>query len=298
VNIIFESRDRSVLAEPLAFELYRRAGSPACRTEFVRLHIDDQLAGYHLLVEQVNSAFLRSNQLDANGDLYKLNWYEIGLEGQHERKGDPDGGHTALVDLVEQLKKTDGEEQWKLIEHNFKVSQVATYFAVNMALSHWDGFFNNYFAHRDGKGESKWRMFPWDQDMTWGSYHTLPDDQDFTDMLLTFGMEGDRPLRSNWWRPGGVFSSPLLANPIFRRKFLKETKRILEDIYSEENYFPVIDQLATQLRPEISVRATIIGELPATALARFDRNLESLKRHLKKRRAFLLDQEEIMSLSN
>jgi hypothetical protein len=34
-----------------------------------------------------------------------------------------------------------------VIQDNFNVNQVATYFAVNMVLSHWDGYFNNYFTY-------------------------------------------------------------------------------------------------------------------------------------------------------
>jgi hypothetical protein len=81
------------------------------------------------------------------------------------------------------------------------VDQVATYFAVNTVLSHWDGFFNNYFAYRDPK-RGKWILVPWDQDKTWGYYAGLPDDRVFFDMPLTFGMEGGKgALRAGW--PGG-----------------------------------------------------------------------------------------------
>jgi len=32
---------------------------------------------------------------------------------------------------------------------------VVNYFAVNTVLSHWDGFFNNYFAYNDRAGTGK-----------------------------------------------------------------------------------------------------------------------------------------------
>ena len=52
LNLIFEVNERFVIAEPMAFELYRRIGNAACRTDFVRLTIDGDSLGYQLLIEQ------------------------------------------------------------------------------------------------------------------------------------------------------------------------------------------------------------------------------------------------------
>lgn len=301
LNIIYEYNDRFVLAEPLAFDLYRKAGSPACLTEFVGLNVNGKAGGYHLLFEHINGSFLERNKLPTDGDLYKILWWGRNIEDGHQRKGDWNGGHDELLELIEKLNQSQGSEQWQVIEKHFDVQQVATYFAINTVLSHWDGFFNNHFSYRNPEN-GKWMMFPWDQDKTWGFYDNLPAGKDFTDMPLSFGMEGDRPpagpqgMRNSWWRPGGHFSRPLLANQTFRKIFLRETKRILETIYTEKDYFPVMDALAEQLKPEVAQRAKLVGEPVEIALKRLQSNIDSLKRHLSKRRAFLLDQEELKSL--
>src|SRR5262245_29111789 len=82
-DLIFEASDRWLLSEPLAYDLYRRAGVAACRTDFMRLTVDGQPAAYYLLIEQVNKAFLRHNGLRDDGNLYKANWVGNGLVGQH-----------------------------------------------------------------------------------------------------------------------------------------------------------------------------------------------------------------------
>ena len=301
VNVIFEYQDRFVLAEPLAFELYRRLGSPACQTEFVRLTVDDKLVGYHLLFEQPNRAFLRRNERGANGNLYKLVWYGRGIEGQHEKKTNVDDGHDDLLKLVHQLETTQGDEQWAVIQQHFNIEQVNNYFVANTCLTHWDGFFNNYFAYHDVGDTDKWEMYPWDQDKTWGFYDRLGEGEFFVNMPLTFGMEGDTPpdggearLRANtWWRPGGFFSKPLLANPEFRKLFLARMHEVLENVYCEEAFFPAIDAVAEQLRPEIPIRAAAVGEPVEEALRRFNVNIDMLKRQLVERRAYLLEQEEL-----
>jgi spore coat protein CotH len=196
-----------------------------------------------------------------------------------------------------------------VIKKHFDVPQVATYFAINMCLSHWDGFFNNYFAYHDSSGSGLWRLYPWDQDKTWGFYDGIPEGEVFFDMPLTFGMEGERPpgwpqdrppprgfgAGPRWWRPGGYFSKPLLANPSFRKLFLARTKEILETIYTADVFYPLIDQVGDRLQDEVRIRAATLHENPDEAVQRLRANLQSLKDHLAKRRNFLLDQDEIKS---
>ncbi|HNU26365.1 MAG TPA: CotH kinase family protein [Planctomycetota bacterium] len=325
-SLVFEGNERFLLAEALSYDVYRRAGNAACRTEFVRLWVDGRQRGYHLMIEQPNRAFLRRNGLDDRGNLYKIRWFRRGIEGQHEKRTNTRGSHADLTALIGQLESTAGDEQWQVIRENFNVEQTATYFAVNMVLSHWDGFFNNYFAYHDTRGTNKWEMYPWDQDKAWGYHDALRGEEVFYDMPLTFGMEGDRapgqrqapaegPRFGNpggpgpfgggppggmppgggtmWWRPGGYFSRPLLANPRFRAVFLARTKEIAEKIYTPELYFPLIDALADRLREDARLFAELRGEDPEAGERRLARNVKSLRDHVVERRRFLLDQAEL-----
>jgi len=308
INLIFEYEDRFVLAEPLAYEVYRKAGIPAEQSFHLRLWLNGQPAGYHLLVEQPNRAFLRRNQIRDDGNLYKILWYKQGVVNQHEKKTHTRQGHADIVTLVNALEKTRGDPQWEVIKQHFDVEQVINYFAVNMVLSHWDGFFNNYFTYHDLSGTGKWTMYPWDQDKTWGFHDGVSPGEVFYDMPITFGMEGDLPPGQRrapgragrfggggppWWRGPGYFSGPLLANPRFRKLFLARTKEILENIYTEEVFGPIINAMGDHLREEVRIRAEILREKPEYALKRFERNLQDLRNHIKKRREFLLAQEEV-----
>jgi hypothetical protein len=304
INMVFEGSEWALLAEALAFDLYRRAGNPAPLTEFVRLWVDGRLVGYHLAVERVNASFLRRNKIAGGGNLYKVLWTGRDVVSQHEKKTHTHEGHEDVVSITDRLERTSGDEQWRVIQENFNVDQVATYFAVNMVLSHWDGFFNNYFPYHDTEN-GKWETYPWDQDKTWGYYDGLPDDQVFFDMPLTFGMEGDRPPRDAgrgggfgfrgpmWWRPGGYFSRPLLANPQLRKVFVARIKEILERIYTKEVYFQLIDTMATNLEDDVRLRAEATGRAADSGTQELARNVELLKTHLIKRREFLLHAEEL-----
>jgi hypothetical protein len=293
VGIIFEGETAAVV-EPLAYEVYRKSGMAAEESFPVRLLLNGKPSGYSLLVEQPNQNFLRRNRVKDGGNLYKLLWFGQGVTGQHEKHSNRHGSHDDLATLVDGLEKVSGAEQWDYIRRHFEVEQVATYFAVNMVLSHWDGFFNNYFTYHDVNGTGKWSMYPWDQDSTWGLRAMQPDDSVFTRMPLTFGMNGDSPVDgAGWWRGPGWFSGPLLANPEFRKVFLAQTRRILDTVYTEAVMGPVIDRLENQLLPEVRARAQQERQDAEGAVRALRSDITRVREHLRERRRFLLDQPEL-----
>lgn len=308
INLIYEN-DIAVLVEPMAYELFRRAGVPTEQSYHVRLWLDGRPVGYQLLIEQPNHAFLHRSGLPEGGNFYKLLWYENGVVGQHEKKNLNHPGHDDIVALIDKLDKLVAEEQWAFIRDNFDVEAVASYFAASMALSNWDGFFNNYYVFHDAREGGKWTMIPWDEDQTWGMSWMQGPKEVFYNMPITFGMNGDTPPGGGggggggfgfgfgggtwWWRQPGWFSGPLLANPHFRKVFLARTKDLLEKVYTESVFEPIIQSLGERLRPEVRYRAEQLKESPSQAVENFDSALNSLRTHLKKRREFLLDQAEL-----
>lgn len=301
INLIFEYDERMLYTEPMAYEIYRMAGMPAEKSYHVRVWINGEPVGYQLLVEQPNKGFLRRNKIVDDGNMYKLIWYGQGLVGQHEKKTNKHDGHQDLQEVVKELNATKDREQWEVIRKNFDVEEVVNYFAVNMLLSHWDGFFNNYFAYHDAHGTGKWTMYPWDQDKAWGIIDS--DSGVFYKLPVTFGMNGDRNPGAffmarqadfgGWWRPPGWFSGPLLANPYFRRIFLTRVKDLTENVYVEAKVFPLIDAMHEKMKEEVRYRANLRGENQNGAEKNLENYLNRLKEHLQKRRQYLLAQREI-----
>lgn len=292
LNVSFEN-PASVMIEPLAYELYRRAGMVSPQSGHLRLWVNGEPLGYQLYVEQVNRAFLRQHKINDDGNLYKLLWFGGDVVGQHEKKTNTRTGHDDLLDLLDLLEKNKGDALWAVIQKHFDVEEVINYFAVNTLLSHWDGFFNNYFTYHDVRGTGRWTMYPWDQDQTWG-VSGMGVAAELAKMPLTFGMAGDSPSGNRgWWRPPGYFSGPLLANPPFRKLYLARTKQLLEAVFNEKTLGPLLDQTAERLRPEIRQRAEMFKTDAAVAERQCDRQLEALHQHIRQRAEFLLAQDEI-----
>ena len=337
LNILYEGDERSILTEALAYELYALTGNPTVKSGYTRVLIDGELAGYHLYFEQPNGNFFRRSGINDRGNLYKIIWMgshrpsartpkdkipdRQDVIGRHEKVTNVHDGYEDIVGLVKALEDApDDEAQWKVIAESFDVDQVINYFAVNTLLSHWDGFFNNYFVYHDSKGSGKWTLHPWDQDSTWG-HRMNRGDGVFAEMPLTFGMEGDVPpgqSRSErrerggrrrgfrgfgggpgagWWREGGEISKPLLANPKFRQLYLARLKVLAETVYTPAVFEPKFRALEDNLRDEVEARAIAMGRTSADALNRFDSSLAFFREHLEKRRAYILREIE-RELSN
>ena len=298
INVIFEQSPRWLLSEPMAYELYRLAGVPACQTEHVRLWVDGRLAGYYLVIEQPNKAFLSRNTRNDNGSLYKVYWMYDGLVNQHHKKTRPASDYSDLIGLQAGLNQSSPEKQWEFIQKNFNVDEFTGYYAVNMCIQNWDGFFNNYYLYHDEKGTGKWEMYPWDEDKTWGDYDGASREYDWYEMPLTFGMnQGNARAGSRffggfggWERPPGWFSGPLLANPEFRKAFLKRLNDICLNSFTEEKMLPLINAMEKRLEPEIPIRARITNQNARELLDRFYRDIQSLRNQVKNRRQFILEQ--------
>ncbi len=308
VHLMFSDNERSMLAEPLAYEIYRSAGMAAPQCYHVRLSVNGQPAGYHLLAEQPNRAFLHRHHLSDDGNLYRVHGSERGVVRQHEKKTNTRAGHEDIVALVDALDKSQGEACWEIIRRHFDVEEVANYFALCTILSDWDGFSNNYFTYHDTRKTGKWTVYPWDQDQTWGIIGRAGPADIFYNLPITFGMEGDlAPPQSRprgpgpgsdqdgpeWWQPGGCFSRPLLANPRFRKLFLVRTREILEKSFTEEFCLPRILAMGERLKPEVELRAQLRKSNPAQARQNLEQNLQSLRHYLRLRREFLLAQDEV-----
>lgn len=300
LNVIFEGNPRWLLAEPLSYEVLERSGVPSPRTDFVRMWVDQRPVGYHLIVEQPNKSFLRRIGRDENGAVYKALWYGNGLVEQNEKKTRMREGHGDLVEFIDGLGRAKGEAGWKWIRDRVDVAEFCNYYAASQCIQNWDGFFNNYFVHHDLRPNGKWTIIPWDEDKTWGDFDDSSKRYDWYTMPLTFGMNGDKDpgdglfaMKTHpwgvtpWWRPGGYFSGPLLANPQFRARFLARLREVNSTVFTEATLLPVIANLERRLEPEVRFRAVSNKQDPEAALREFRSNLESIRRQLRERHAFL-----------
>ncbi|MBT5705472.1 MAG: hypothetical protein HOI66_04055 [Verrucomicrobia bacterium] len=328
INVLYERGVASTVNEAMAYPLYQLAGNATVGSGLVRVMMNGKVAGYHVWFEQPNGNFFRRNEVDPDGDLYKVIWQQSNrlsnltppqlepkrtdIVSRYEKVTHAHEGYANLVELIEALEgaQDDDEAMWKTIDQYFDVDQVINYYAVNLLLSHWDGFFNNYFLYHDSEGTGKWGLYPWDQDSTWALRGG--DAESLSKMPLNYGGEGarppgmegqERPSRGGglfggfgggrgfgWWRDGDAISKPLISNPTFQAKYFKRVKELLVEVFAEDVLEPKFDWLERTLVPEIRLRAETHSQDIDSETSRFNEFVGSMRSHLKNRRGFILQE--------
>ena len=331
LNVLFEPGDASTINEMLAYPSYELFGNATVYSGAARVLMNGKAVGYHLWFEQPNGRFFKRNGLNADGNLYKVIWQRSNrpspftpeskqterddIEARWEKVTHPHEGYDDLVNMIESLEQAKGDDaaMWKAIETHFDVEQVITYYATNLLLSHWDGYFNNYFLHHDTDKGGKWSMLPWDQDSTWSLRGGSPDS--LSKMPLNYGGEGARPPGApeesgerrrfggrgfggfggfgrgvSWWRDGDVISKSLIGNPTFYGKYKARIKSLLENKFTPEVFEPVFEDLREKLTPEVKLRAALNEMDPDEETQRFSELFDTLSEHLNLRRKFLISE--------
>ena len=91
----------------------------------------------------------------------------------------------------------------------------------------------------------------------------------------------------SWWRPGGDFSRPMLANPEFYKRFIARMQELTDADLVVKTFDPKIDLLRTTLEPEVRLRARLRGQDEQEAVAELNRTADSIREHLIQRSAFV-----------
>lgn len=309
INVLFEPDEKTCINEGLAFDLYRAAGNSTQRSGYLRLLMDGELVGYHFWFEQANGTFLRRNDISDKGNLYKVTWQ--GSAGaseftpekkrpkrrqdvvrRYDKISNPHDGYEDLIKLAETLEKAEGDDDamWKVIQERFDVDNVINYFVVNSLISHWDGFFNNYYLYHDTK-RKKWMLFPFDQDSTWSQ--RMGDVSSLSKMPLNYGSAeavrgGFGRGGQMWWRDGGEISKPLLSNPEFKKRFLARLEELTETVFNEVEFGGRISKAEESLSVEVALRAKARGTDEKSAVESLSVIMDGLREHLTARREFVL----------
>lgn len=191
--------DASKLNEKLSYKLYRDMGVEAPRSNWAVLKINGESLGIYSLVEQIDGRFTDNRWPDdGDGNLYKETWplttdeewYSFGLKTNEET-----ADHTQIVDFYKDMAAADEEDLLDTLKRWTDRDQLATYMAVDDAISNWDGVTAWYdwgeewaphnlfwYQHKLGKA---FTLIPWDLDNTLSTsiptgevphWTTTPDD--------------------------------------------------------------------------------------------------------------------------
>lgn len=231
------------------------------RTQFVHLYVKDETEGgsgkfedygLYTQVEQLNKTAMRAHGLDANGHLYKVNFFEFyryedqirleedpefklaDFEGLLEIKGNRD--HTKLIQMLEDVNDVSIPID-EVLERWFDRENLSYWMAFNILINNLDTESRNVYLYSP-LNSNTWYFLPWDLD----SALTQPE------RLITGRIDGGSWQEgiTNYW--GNVLLRRCLKSESFRKE-LDDAIQELRGILTEEHIRELANRYAAVVQP-------------------------------------------------
>lgn len=167
INLNSTYSDKSYIRQVLSWETYRDAGTPYSESFPLRLQQNNAFFSVAVFVEQPDRDYLRRNQLDPNGALYKMFNSATSSSSNVEKKTRREENHSDLQALVSGIAAGNPNRLTYLFD-NVNLAAAINYLAASVLVHENDHISKNYYLYRDTEGTGEWRFLPWDKDLTFG----------------------------------------------------------------------------------------------------------------------------------
>ncbi len=256
--------DKSYVRAILAYELYRDSGGIAPITFPMRVQQNGEFWNLSHFVEQPDRDFLRRNNLDPDGAMYKsmadrLNGLTARADGFFEKKTRNEEDYSDLQALIDGLA-LDGEELETFLFDNVDLPAQVNLMAVNVILQNLDATDKNYYIYRDTEGNQEWKMLPWDLDLVLGPNALNTDSFSTSDDLPP--AHTSHPYMGTlaypfYGRKNHLFDA-IVNSPRTNQMFLRRVRSLMDEFMAsaetplEQRYFENrIDELVELLGPDV-----------------------------------------------
>ncbi len=222
-------QDDSYISEWLCWQICKDANYPATRVTHARLWINDRDMGLYVLKEGFDEEFLKRNYPAGKG---KGNLYDGGFLQEIDVNLERDEGEGAedradLKALVAACREGDVNKRWQLIDERLDVDAFLTFTALELMMSHWDGYVQNRNNYR---------------------VYFRPDTKKAVFFLHGMDQMFGDPNYSVFHVPGPIVPNAVLQNPQWKAKYRQIVKDILP-ILAPDKLHAKIDVLHKRLRP-------------------------------------------------
>ncbi len=165
-------QDPTGVREAVSYAFLREMGVPAPRTGWVRLSLNGEDRGLHLLVETPDDHFLARWFDDPTGRLwegaYGVDLQPGGVEGFEYDSGPPVPDTSGLAAVATLLDEAPTDAAIGALDALVNVDQVLDVLAFEAVALHWDGYTtaNNYRLYEDPTS-GRVHLLPWGLDQAW-----------------------------------------------------------------------------------------------------------------------------------
>ena len=162
--------DKAYVRQPLSFETYTRCrGSPFCSIYPLHVQLNSEFYSVAIFVEEPDEEYLKRQELDNEGALYKMyNKADSATEGV-EKKTRLYEDHQDLQEFVDGIHQTGSALTIYLFDH-VDLPSTIDYLVAAAIIQDRDARWKNYYLYRDSNHTHEWLVLPWDKDLTFGRY--------------------------------------------------------------------------------------------------------------------------------
>ncbi len=194
--------DPSYMREVIAYDLMKEIGVAAPEHAYVNVYINNELFGFYLMVEVIDSEFIENYFDNTNGDLYKpdgtgsdLQWISGDITdytGINQQNNEETTDNGAFINFIEEMDAGS--------DSVIDVDSLLRYMSVSVSLSNLDSYHgtlahNYYIYEQDGL----FTFLPWDLNESFGTF-SMGCRSDIRGLYIdepTSGALSERPMVAN-----------------------------------------------------------------------------------------------------
>ncbi|MDG1670976.1 MAG: lamin tail domain-containing protein [Akkermansiaceae bacterium] len=229
INMNANGADSTYVRQAMGFDTHRLAGNESCLTYLWQMRVNGGSDRVGVAIEQVDSDFMDRYDYDRDGDLYKfvqrsnLNpvFFDT-ITGIEKKTGDLSNIDSA-ADLVAGLNLGTSAARRQWVIDNLDLPQIVNYLAARSIIQDADDLRKNFYMYFDARGDSRWRMLPWDKDYTFG---VLGDGGTYLPHPF-FGDEEHKKQNANQWN---ILYDVIFEEEVTQRIYLRRLRTLMDDV--------------------------------------------------------------------
>ena len=229
INMNANGADSTYIRQAMGFDTHRLAGNESCLTYLWQMRVNGGSDRVGVAIEQVDGDFMDRYGYDRDGDLYKfvqrsnLNpvFFDT-ITGIEKKTGDLSNIDSA-ADLVAGLNLGTSTARRRWVIDNLDLPQIINYLAARSIIQDADDLRKNFYMYFDARGDSRWRMLPWDKDFTFG----VRGDGGTHLPHPFFGDEEHKKQNANQWN---ILYDVIFEEEVTQRIYLRRLRTLMDDV--------------------------------------------------------------------
>ncbi len=259
LNLNGEHNDPSIIRSKIMWDILRKWGIPAPRSNHVQVFINGNYYGLYINVEHIDEEFVLNRFGNKDGNLYKCtypvdlnylgsdpNLYKYGSNGGRAydlRTNKEEDDYSDLATFIDILNRTSDNDLICKLDELFNTYDYLKIMAADIFCGNWDGYIfnkNNFYLYHN-TATDKMEYIPYDVDNTFGIDWSNID-------------WGTRNVYS--WQMGGNEKRPLYSrlvnNPVFRKQFTYYAKMLINNTINIDSLIQSIEARKNMIAPYVA----------------------------------------------